>query len=327
MAAPDSDSIPMCKYPLRKAFVRCDMRLSDDEAIIMSGKGRLETVKADCTECTARRDVPQAMDGYALPMYLRAAACRLDPADTENAILDRLVKQIYILPPEETYFDVFMQMFLYPFLMVIPENVSIIQGAEKATPLVESITSIIHEKNANAVWNTAHKNSHANAIIEISCVLLHVSQRCSAMHSPEEIAAIIVVAFVMFPCFYSHEWNIKAGVFLANAILLREGKPPISEEYIDSELLFVAAIADAQAWKTSTKRYPVYDRVYELIKKLPVKCFVCGKIDPLPCPSCNYIWYCKGECQTAVRKEHKTVCELTKTARKTWDDFRTSRSL
>jgi hypothetical protein len=304
-----------------KAYSKRNMALSDTEACIPGIAGKLAPVSPDPSLAKARNSVPVVIYGFRLPNYMRSEKCGIMRTDTGNSILEGLVRQMPILEPEEHFMDMFLGMLRYPFMLIIPKQVCILPNEKRPLGIALSIVTNIQRNYHSAKLNKQVKRSHVDAMASIEVVIRHISDLANVFRDPLELAAIAIVAFSMYPCFTDHEWNIRAGAFLGNAILMAESKPPLYDEFIESKALLDAIRADVSKWRLRTQKDVCYENVLRIIKLVPRRCFMCGEHNPKPCDKCGEAWYCGKGCVDIAKQQHAQLCLETVVRREAFEKF------
>lgn len=256
---------------------------------------RFPEMSASIETYYSRPRPPFAMKHFKLPVYMRALECRLIDTDEANSALELFVLGIRHLDIKKAFGQ---SEFVDPYALMLPQTMGDVPGK----PTDTTIEFIVLQMRDNAGINL--KPNQGKAYIESLNKFYFggLYHGCLAMHHPQELAAAILVAFQLFNCFTTNAAGVRAGAFIANAILMAEGFAPLREADIKSIVLETACQKDATTWYNQRgKNEFVPECTHAFIRTLKRVCHVCGGVDSngrvTRCSQCHYTYYCSVECQ------------------------------
>jgi hypothetical protein len=252
----------------------------------------------------SRPRLPLALANFTVPQYLRERECTIADSDAANSGLElfvRLVRHIDVTAAIGR-----MPQMHRPFMLVLPDNVCVDGDEKNARTTVDFVVGeMLSSTTARAVDDAASelKDAHATRKRALNQFYSkHFMEACVAMRSPHELAAALLVGFVLFNPFADVADALRAGAFLANAVLLAEGMAPLRAEDIRSPALDLAVNRDATAWfatsQSSSELSP--DCTVEYLRTLRPGCHVCGK-PGRRCTRCYGAYFCGVDC---LRKDY-----------------------
>lgn len=259
-----------------------------------------------------RTKIPPILKHFILPMYMRQRKCALIDEDSGNGGMEMLIRMFY-----HKDLNTVMQMpFENAFLLFLPQSIKMSPDDPRNLTLTGFV---LHPRKIDPKSSqNLRKRTPAQIQKEklICNAFTNLIERCMFCHyDPREVAAMIVVVF----CYYAYHEdtleNLRAGVYLANLILLGEGEIPIPAEAMDDEYFALMIAQDCQRWVA--RRDVFVEMTTGYIKTLVRKCDVCGQLKhkdgrkDLPvmtCTRCNHGYYCSRECQVTAYEAHKPFC-------------------
>lgn len=255
----------------------------------------------------SRPRLPLALANFTVPQYLRERECTVADSDAANSGLElfvRLVRHIDVTAAIGR-----MPQMHRPFMIVLPDNVCVDGDEKNARTTVDFVVGeMLCNTTAKPVDDAASelKDAHATRKRALNQFYSkHFMEACVAMRSPHELAAALLVGFVLFNPFAEVSDALRAGSFVANAVLLAEGQAPLRASDITSTGLDLAVNRDANAWfatsQSSSELSP--DCTVEYLRSLKPGCHVCGK-PGRRCTRCHGAFFCGAEC---LRKDYIKV--------------------
>jgi MYND finger len=259
-----------------------------------------------------RVKIPPILKHFILPAYMRQRKCALIDEDAGNGGMESLIRMLY-----HKDLNTVMQMpFENAFLLFLPTTIKMSANDPRNLSLP---SFVLHPRKIDPLsGQTSEQQTSAQREKEklIRHAFTNLIERCIFCHyDPREVAAMIVVIY----CYYAyHEEtleNLRAGVYLANLILMGEGEIPIPAEAMTDEYFALMIAQDCQCWVA--RRDVFVEMTTGYIKSLVRKCDVCGQLKQkdgrkdlpvMTCTRCNHGYYCSRECQVTAYEVHKPFC-------------------